>query len=1124
MKITKKFLSILMATILILSVFPVTLAQASDCAITFTAETDAQNVKVGDTVSVSVNMSEYNNLGALTLYVNYDSTALEILDVQTNNAFGYEEFNTDYGSGKLAYLIASLDTKTVSGTLFTIQFEVLKEGCTEVSLTVDELTDIDFKTLSSSTQSTKIHNYDNGTVTPPTCTEQGYTTYACACGYSYKADETDTKDHNFVNGACTECGEKSVKWKFDEETGTLTIYGTGPMENYNWLDGNRPWERYINDIQKVVIEDGITSIGNDAFADCIALTRVTIPDSVMLIGDYAFQVCKSLTNVTIPDSVTKIGVCVFEDCTSLTSVTIGNGVTSIDEFTFDGCYSLTNVTIGNGVTSIGACAFRGCTRLASITIPDSVTSIGINAFYHCLGLKELKMPVSAKIYNSKYTFYACTNIEKVILTKGTGVMQDYATSSSSSTSTYYQYTPWYVSEEKCTEIIIEDGVKNVGDYAFFRCSGLTSVIIPDSVTTIGNDAFYECESLTSVIIPDSVTSIGDYAFKGCNSLTSVTIGNSVTSIGASAFYDCDSLTSVIIPDSVITIGNGAFSACVSLTDVTIGDGVTTIGDYAFAWCDILTITIPDSVITIGDSAFFYCDNLASVTIGNSVTTIGKYVFDACYSLTDVYYSNTEEKWNDISIDSDNDPLLNARIHCNSTGADTHPFNPVVTPPTCTEQGYTTYVCACGYSNGVVDNYVDATGHDYEEEITTAPTHTENGVMTYTCHCGDTYTETINATGDHFYTPTVTPPTCTEGGFTTYTCVCGDTYVADETSATGHDYDYENGVLVRPTENRNGYYMYFCKNDEEHTIFESVESADYTEYDKAIEKLNEYLADSNLTDEAKEFIVSGCVEIIQNNDEFYEDGIRERRDLIASEQHIIDKVTNELNEHYQAVDSIIASCESGNHDVKEYVSDNNATCTVNGTKRGACYYCGTEVIADDENNLAPGHNIVVDNAVTPTCTGTGLTEGSHCSRCDDATTEQEVVPALGHLYQNGICTVCDYADPDYFVFSVKEPSITKIRNKDGIILHAEIEGNRPEGSYVEWTVDNGNFDKTAMNNGDELRVIANNKGYTTFTATLYDADGNELAKDTVELYSQSGFFDKIGGFFRSLFGTTKIHEN
>ena len=678
MKKTNKFLSILLATILILSLFSATLAHASDNKLTFSAEADKVDAKAGDIVNVDICMSENSVVAALTLVVNYDNTALKIVDVKSKEAFGYEEFNTAYGENQLAYLTASANPKTVGGTLFTIQFEVLKDGCTEISLSVNELTDVDLQPIPSATQSAKIHN--------------------------------------FVDGTCAGCGEKSVKWKFDEETGTLTIYGTGSMEDYD--SNNRPWESYKDDIQNVVIENGVTTISNFAFAECSALKSVTIPDSVIIIGNYVFTYCESLTSVTIPDSVIAIG-----------------------------------------------------------------------------------------------------------------------------------------------------------QYAFALCDSLTSITIPDSVTSISSGVFCYCSSLTSVTIPESVTLIGYYAF-----------------------YDCT-------------------------------------------------------------------------------------------SLTDVYYSNTEEKWYDISIDSDNDPLLNARIHYNSTGADTHPYLPVITPPTCTDQGFTTYTCACGYSyvedyadatghdyNAVVtpptcteagyttytctvcgDTYVDdetqATGHSYKEEITTPATHTENGVMTYTCHCGDTYTEIINATGDHYYVLTVTEPTCTEGGYTTYTCACGDTYVDDETPANGHDYD---AVVTEPTCTETGYTTY--------------------------------------------------------------------------------------------------------------------TCTV----------------------------------------------------CDDTYVDGET-PANGHSFSNGNCTVCGETDPDYYVFSVKTPSRTTIRNKDGIILHTEITGNAPAGSYVEWTSNNNNFNKTVMNDGDSLRVIANNKGNTSFTATLYDANGNELATDSVELYSDSGFFQKIGGFFRSLFGTTKIYE-
>lgn len=117
------------------------------------------------------------------------------------------------------------------------------------------------------------------------------------------------------------------------------------------------------------------------------------------------------------------------------------------------------------------------------------------------------------------------------------------------------------------------------------------------------------------------------------------------------------------------------------------------------------------------------------------------------------------------------------------------------------------------------------------------------------------------------------------------------------------------------------------------------------------------------------------------------------------------------------------------------------------------------------------------------------------------------------------------EPEYnYTFSIQEPSRITIRNRDGIILHANVEGIAPAGSYVEWTSNNNNFDIDESADGTKLTAIAENKGYTTFTATLYDAEGNILATDNVELYSKSGFFDKIGGFFRSLFGSTKIYEN
>jgi len=181
------------------------------------------------------------------------------------------------------------------------------------------------------------------------------------------------------------CGE-NLTWTL--ENGTLTISGTGEMENYQ-EDNYAPWYSSRSSITSVTISDGVTSIGNYAFYNCSSMTSVTIPNSVTSIGERAFFRCSSLTSVTIGNSVTSIEDYAFEWCSSLTSVTIPNSVTSIGEGAFLGCSSLTSVTIPNSVTSIGSSAFYGCSSLTSVTIPNSVTSIVEYAFAWCSSLTSI---------------------------------------------------------------------------------------------------------------------------------------------------------------------------------------------------------------------------------------------------------------------------------------------------------------------------------------------------------------------------------------------------------------------------------------------------------------------------------------------------------------------------------------------------------------------------------------------------------------------------------------------------------------------------------------------------------------------------------------------------------------
>ena len=197
------------------------------------------------------------------------------------------------------------------------------------------------------------------------------------------------------------------------------------------------------------------------------------------------------------------------------------------------------------------------------------------------------------------------------------------------------YSPWNNQRSKIKEVIIENGVTNIGNYAFYECGydGLR-ITIPNSVTSIGSHAFQGCSGLTSLTIPNSVKSIGNSAFQGCSGLTSIIIPESVTNIESSAFRYCSSLTSVTIPNSVKSIEFVVFQDCTSLTSITIPNTVTSIENSAFSGCSALTsITIPNSVTSIGGSAFNGCKGLTSITIPNSVMSIGDYAFSGCSGLT-----------------------------------------------------------------------------------------------------------------------------------------------------------------------------------------------------------------------------------------------------------------------------------------------------------------------------------------------------------------------------------------------------------------------------------------------------------------------------------------------------------
>ncbi len=588
-----------------------------------------------------------------------------------------------------------------------------------------------------------------------------------------------------------------VKWFFDENTGVLTISGQGTMEGFE--NGNRPWEAYAQEIQTVVIENGVTSIGSYAFYNFDNLSSVILPYGLTLIGGYAFGNCDALTEMFLPKTLVTINNNVFANCLSLTginlenvetigssafyncslleNVTLGDNATSIGDSSFAKCMCLASVTIGKGLKTIGKSPFNECYMLESFTVdsdnpyfscdengvlfnkdktelilypmgnsstsyvmPDSVTTIKSDSFddsknlqtlifsnnlkriessaFNECGIKKFIYPDTIEQWEDKVTVgdqnfqltsetleCAPTDLEAItgrcgdnviwtlnaltgnMVISGTGAMYDYAEG---------QKRPWDRYASAITDIVIADGVTNVGTDAFSYCSRLATVTIGNTVTTIGDYAFYECTNLKSLTLGENVTTIGKYVCAFCPSLESLTLPDSVTTIGQSAFFCCESIkniaigkglesftgntfgrctkletitvdsenpnfsndefgvlfnkdkttlvqypegnsrTAYTIPDSVTTIGVNSFFASENLTEVIIPEGVTTIESSSFGECfNLKTVVIPDSITTMGNQVFKYCRKLEKITIPDGITGIGTQTFYNCENLTEI---------------------------------------------------------------------------------------------------------------------------------------------------------------------------------------------------------------------------------------------------------------------------------------------------------------------------------------------------------------------------------------------------------------------------------------------------------------------------------------------------------
>ncbi|MBQ9517543.1 MAG: leucine-rich repeat protein [Eubacterium sp.] len=642
---------------------------------------------------------------------------------------------------------------------------------------------------------------------------------------------------------------------------------------------------------------------------------------------------------------------------------------------------------------------------------------------------------------------------------GTGATKDYRDTTNKILRT--EQAPWIDYKAEIQNVVVNEGITEIGDYAFFECNALTSVSLPNTLEkldgwggAVGNvdktyGCFQACTALVSITLPNSLVEIEPYVFNGCTALKNIIIPNNVTTIGKYAFFECSALERITFGNSLTTLGENCFRNS-GLKKVNWNDALTTIPNYAFLGCGFVEVELPDTVTSVGTQAFKNCTFLRNFTINNASTTLSGNVCEGSNQTVTVYGHSGSTAQSFAETYSYNFVSLDSCSHTN-----THTV--VSVEPTCTTEGTEQIICDdCGAV--VRENSLDALGHTWGEPVDVQDETFVDGHIykTYVCEtCGESKTdaihqrtadidlenvdpininpsidesilnETIFVWIDGYYSKTVIrEATCTQTGLETYSCTVDGCVITNETGITTkatephvipkHHTVTNWTVTKAATCTTEGTRTGKCVECGE-TVTETIKATGHS-YDK--DNPNEEWDEETDGHTHKLYTCANCGEEIEecSHNEWIEgyytpmSTTYDNCELPGVELDVCDLCGLRRTVQIPA---------RGEHDYYE-TSRTAATCTARETIYLACHNCSFTTVQYGD---ALGHDFVKDaaNSVDPTCT----TSGSNfyvCSRCSQSKTE--TVAALGHDPEEGTWVVDT------------EPTCTKTGEGHGYCLRCE----------------------------------------------------------------------------------------